>query len=575
MRHQRAWSHQPSWPAVAMAATPPGAPPGGGFVVVDDYVLAPERSCKSGAIEIGVICHELGHLLGLPDLYDTQADRAGIGGWGLMGTGAWGGDGKQPARPSWPCAWSRSELGWCRVVDVRQDGDVSLPAVHADDAVLRVRDPRQPGGECWLVENRLRAGYDLSLLESGLLVWHIDQDVIDATRHLNQVNAGPVLGVSLEQADGFPHLSTVGGGRGDRGDPWPGSTGATVFAGTTLPNSHDNGDRFTRVALRGIPGPQTPASFRVEVGVAHLDVTPPEVALLAPRGGEAWTLGDQHTLAWTASDDEQLADVELWLSSDGGLTWPRRLAAGLAGQSAWSGALSSQPGEQLRIRLVATDATGNQATATSGDFALRDRYPPGVVFTCDLSGLQTVTGGQSVLLSWDSADNVAVVAVDIELSCDGGQHWQPTDLVDQPASGAAVTWRVPDLACADATLRAAARDAAGNLGWETGDRFTILGSTTDVPEVARFRVGPCVPNPFNPRAEIRYTAAATDRVRLVVHDLRGRRVRELVDAEVAAGPHAVVWDGRDDAGRDLPSGVYYIRASEGRTQELLKVTLVR
>ena len=80
---------------------------GGGYITVDDYVLVPEKSCDSGVIEIGVICHEYGHALGLPDLYDTTTGRAGIGGWGLMGTGSWGGDGLHPETPSLPCAWSR------------------------------------------------------------------------------------------------------------------------------------------------------------------------------------------------------------------------------------------------------------------------------------------------------------------------------------------------------------------------------------------------------------------------------------------------------------------------------------
>lgn len=570
------WSHQfflAGWGYGRFITSTPRH--GGGFIEVDDYVLVPERSCSASTIEIGVVCHELGHLLGLPDLYDTVDGRAGIGGWGLMGTGAWGGDGQHPASPSWPCAWSRVQLGWCEVTDVRQDADVSLRAIQVADEVLRVRDPDQPAGESWLIENRLRLGYDASLPASGLLIWHVDDQIIASTRHLNEVNAGPVLGVALEQADGHLHLSSAGGNRGDAGDPWPGSGGATMFASATLPGARDNLGALTDVAVRNIPPSRSPVTFRVELGVEHLDITPPTVTILAPLGGDDWTLGNLHTVQWQATDDEELASLELWFSSDDGVTWPRRLASDLSGLTSYRGSLSNQPGEQFRVRLIARDATGNQTIATSDRFALTDRYGPGVVFTSDAPELPNLAAGQTLLLTWDAADNVGVVAVDIELSCDGGQRWWATSLVDQAPSAAGLAWTVPDVACGAGLLRAVARDAAGNLGWDQGDPFVILGGATDAPTVGTFSLGPCVPNPFNPRADIRYTTTSEGRIVVAVHDLRGRRVRTLVDGVQPTGPHAAAWDGRDDRGRDLPSGVYYVSARQGQAQELLKVTLIR
>jgi uncharacterized Ntn-hydrolase superfamily protein len=67
------------------------------------------------------------------------------------------------------------------------------------------------------------------------------------------------------------------------------------------------------------------------------------------------------------------------------------------------------------------------------------------------------------------------------------------------------------------------------------------------------------PNPFNPSTEIRYRLDRTQDVVLSVVDLRGREVRQLVTGVVSAGWHAVRWDGRDAAGRDLPTGVYFAR----------------
>ena len=58
-------------------------------VKVDDYIIQPALSGSTGnkMIEIGIFCHEFGHVLGLPDLYDTDDSSPGIGEWGLMGSG--------------------------------------------------------------------------------------------------------------------------------------------------------------------------------------------------------------------------------------------------------------------------------------------------------------------------------------------------------------------------------------------------------------------------------------------------------------------------------------------------------
>ncbi len=84
------------------------------------------------------------------------------------------------------------------------------------------------------------------------------------------------------------------------------------------------------------------------------------------------------------------------------------------------------------------------------------------------------------------------------------------------------------------------------------------------------------PNPFNPRTMLRFILAAPGPARLSLHDLGGRRLRVLVDADLPAGDHQIVWDGRDGAGRPLPSGVYMARL-EGPAglAAAAKLTLVR
>jgi len=79
------------------------------------------------------------------------------------------------------------------------------------------------------------------------------------------------------------------------------------------------------------------------------------------------------------------------------------------------------------------------------------------------------------------------------------------------------------------------------------------------------RLLPNVPNPFNPMTEIRFELAAPQAVSLRIYDVTGRLVRELADGPLPTGPHTRVWQGRDDSGRPVPSGAYYVRlVTEGR-----------
>ena len=67
------------------------------------------------------------------------------------------------------------------------------------------------------------------------------------------------------------------------------------------------------------------------------------------------------------------------------------------------------------------------------------------------------------------------------------------------------------------------------------------------------------PNPFNPVTTICFQVPAGQHVRLAVYDVKGRRVALLLDGEVPAGRQEIAWQGRDDAGRGLASGVYMAR----------------
>jgi len=83
------------------------------------------------------------------------------------------------------------------------------------------------------------------------------------------------------------------------------------------------------------------------------------------------------------------------------------------------------------------------------------------------------------------------------------------------------------------------------------------------------------PNPFNSQTLIPYLLPAAGEVRLEIYDMLGQRLRVLVQGPVAAGRHTLVWDGRDDLGRPLASGLYLCRLRAGGMQSAEKLLLLR
>ena len=119
------------------------------------------------------------------------------------------------------------------------------------------------------------------------------------------------------------------------------------------------------------------------------------------------------------------------------------------------------------------------------------------------------------------------------------------------------------------TLPLALVDGSGRR-WEFEVRALVE------PEVPlEYELLPACPNPFNPSTVIRYALPEESFVRLKVYDVLGRRVRDLVEGKQPAGWHRVVWDGRDEFGRELGSGVYLCMLCAGESSHVIKLLLSR
>ncbi|MFQ5631246.1 MAG: FlgD immunoglobulin-like domain containing protein, partial [bacterium] len=83
------------------------------------------------------------------------------------------------------------------------------------------------------------------------------------------------------------------------------------------------------------------------------------------------------------------------------------------------------------------------------------------------------------------------------------------------------------------------------------------------------------PNPFNPETKIRYSLPQTNNVSLKIYNINGDIIRTLVNAKVEAGEHFIRWDGTDNNGFLVASGVYYYELMVGTFRQVNKMTLIR
>ncbi|MEA2066376.1 MAG: M6 family metalloprotease domain-containing protein [Thermotogota bacterium] len=202
-------------------------------VNVRGYTMQPERLDWEENIyitTIGVICHELGHGLGLPDLYDTDGSSDGIGDWGLMGHGSWNWHEVPGDSPAHLTGWSKLHLEWVNpsVLD-NFHGSLTFDEVELHEDIVVYNNPARKNIEYFLLENRQKTGYDSALPGHGLLIYHIDEQARQSDDKHRKVH--------VVEADNDNALDEYKGDRGSDGDPFPGSTYNTSFTPDSSPKS--------------------------------------------------------------------------------------------------------------------------------------------------------------------------------------------------------------------------------------------------------------------------------------------------------------------------------------------------
>jgi hypothetical protein len=214
---------------------------------------------------------------------------------------------------------------------------------------------------------------------------------------------------------------------------------------------------------------------------------------------------------------------------------------------------------QSPVQLTFTNISGAGNTSiTTGDTG---PPPPGSLSFgddptfYDLTTTATFSGSIQVCIHYDEA-NFSVPETDLKVLHYDGTAWvDVTTSIDTNAN----------ILCGTTTSLSPFAIAEPTGATDVGDRAP-----------SQFALHQCVPNPFNPSTTIRYDVPSGGaRVSIAVFDVTGRRVVSLVDGTRPAGVQSVTWDGRDEHGQAVASGVYFYRMASGNFTQTRKMVLLK
>ena len=282
-----------------------------GDTVIKEGIILPETQNQED-VNLGLLGTStlmMGSQLGMPSLFDTETGRAGIGQWGLMDQGSFNYNGLVPAEP---CAWMKIYMGWDEPIVHSNLKEALIGTAHTKSVPHIIKVPIN-ANEYFLLENRQRdpngdrygfgrdvqgnriqfdstfsisaeSGlgvvvrvdeYDYGLPGSGILIWHIDENVIRANLESNTINNNPEhRGVDLIECDGPQDIGqqytmfTAGYGteNGDYWDPyWNDNISHKYVNGqkpvelspTSIPNSNAYGHADSHIRIHNFSAKDT------------------------------------------------------------------------------------------------------------------------------------------------------------------------------------------------------------------------------------------------------------------------------------------------------------------------------
>jgi len=200
-------------------------------------------------------------------------------------------------------------------------------------------------------------------------------------------------------------------------------------------------------------------------------------------------------------------------------------------------------------------------------------------------------GGNSNGLTWDGGQiEISVNGGDWELvTPEGGYPCTTMNIPNspfsqgQPVFAGDIDWEEVTLDLSQYSGTAQIRFVLGSCGLVTGEGWYIddvfytnpVGTQEEMIVPASTKLLGNYPNPFNPSTTISFYIADDENTEISIYNLKGQKVKQLVNEKLAAGNHSIIWNGKDDNAKATASGVYFYKMKAGKYQSIKKMILLR
>ncbi|MFQ6031911.1 MAG: S8 family serine peptidase [Candidatus Zixiibacteriota bacterium] len=325
-------------------------------------------------------------------------------------------------------------------------------------------------------------------------------------------------------------------------------------------------------------------AYEAVMAVYQPDTIPPEVTVTAPNGGEVLTAGEVYTITWNATDNVGITSTEIDYTYDGGTNWYD--VANLSGNpGSYDWTVPNTPSTECLVKVTCFDAASNSGSDVSDGFFTIQSPPPG----------PTLYVASIVMSTKTDRRNRTYAIAEMTVRDDQGNtvrgatiysHWEglttDSDVKRTNKNGVAKVKsdRVPN-ACGDFIIKVDDVAKSGytydpGMGVDSNSIYYCGGSKlTSAGLPTSFSLSQNYPNPFNPTTEFSIDLPSPTQVSFVIYNIAGQKVKTLVDETLPAGHRTIIWDGTNDEGEDVSSGIYFYRAVAGENMVVKKMMLLR
>lgn len=316
-------------------------------------------------------------------------------------------------------------------------------------------------------------------------------------------------------------------------------------------------------ALIRISSIDTPASDQSD-DIFSISLAP-SLTITAPNGGEVWPIGTSKTISWKSENTSGTVKIEL--SRNNGATW-ETLTDSTKDDGDFTWTVTGPTSENCLVMVSDTD--GSAYDVSDAFFKIDE---PLSITVLSPNGGDVWQVGTEQEISW-TAKNI-VDSLEIQLSRDNGSTWEQLAIKD--SYDESWMWTVTAPTSESCLIRIYAPHY--NLSDESDAVFKI-----DIADgVARisdeiptdYALEQNYPNPFNPVTRIQYQLPDRSQVRLEIYNALGNKIATLVNNTQSAGAYMVIWNGKDEHGNQMSSGIYFYRISADGFNQTRRMMLMK